>query len=172
MLKKVVLLLLVFAAFACASKSAEDIFKEAQQHLARQEFKSGVNTMKEILSEYPNDKKWNFKANLEIAKVYHAHAIKSVPKNESLKIAVQYYTRANSILPEDKEAPKALFLAAFIEANELHNFQKAKELYSKFIKLYPKSQMAESARKEIENLGIPPEKIIEKNLKPDEKKKR
>jgi tetratricopeptide (TPR) repeat protein len=171
-LKKVVLILLVFVAFACASKSAEDIFKEAQQHLARQEFKAGVNTMKEILSKYPDNKKWDFKANLEIAKVYHAHAIKSVPKNESLKIAVKYYTRANAIAPDNKEAPKALFLAAFIEANELQEFQKAKDLYTKFVKLYPKSEMTESAKKEIENLGIPPEKIIEKNLKPDEKKKR
>ena len=39
----------------------------------------------------------------------------------------------------------------------------AKEAYTRFIKLYPDSEMAESAKSEIENLGLTPDEILEKN---------
>ncbi len=170
-MKKFLPLLFIVLVFACSQNSDKEIYTQAKQHLARQEFKIAVNNLKEILASYPNGK-YAFKAALEIAKVYHAHAIKSIPTNESLKIAVDYYKRANSIDPKAPEAPKALFLAAFIEANQLNKLNDARATYEKFIRMYPESEMTKSAKKEIENLGVPPEKIIEKNLKPNEFPKR
>ena len=170
-MKKVLSIVAIVLLFGCSSKSNKDIFKEARRHLSRQEFPEAVSNLKEILSANP-EKGTAFKAALEIAKVYHAHAIKSVPKDESLKIAVEYYKRANKIDPQAEEAPKALFLAGFIEANELHDFNSARATYNKFIKMYPDNPMVESAKKEIQNLGVPPEKIIEKSLAPDEIKKK
>ncbi len=170
-MKKILSFVAIVLLFGCTSQNNKDIFKEARQHLSRQEFPEAVSNLKEILSTNP-DKETAFKAALEIAKVYHAHAIKSIPNDESLKIAVEYYKRANKIDPKAEEAPKALFLAGFIEANQLNDLTAARATYNKFIKMYPDNPMVESAKKEIQNLGVPPEKIIEKSLAPNELKKR
>ncbi len=170
-MKKSLAFVMLALLFACSSQSNKDLLQEARQHLSRQEFPEAVSNFKEILTNHPS-KDEEFKAALEIAKIYHAHAIKSISENESLNIAVDYYKRANRINPKNDEAPKALFLAGFIEANQLRNFNAAKKTYQKFIRMYPDNPMVESARKEIQNLGVPPEKIIEKNLAPNESKKR
>lgn len=54
----------------------------------------------------------------------------------------------------------ALFMLGFIHANEIHNYEKAKEYYQKFLELYPNSELAVSAKFELENLGKEPQKII------------
>ncbi len=166
MLKKgLVLFLIAVTIFTGCSKETEsDLFKQAEKHLARQEYKKAVDTFILILEKYPNGK-YAQRSALEIAKLYHGLAVPNVPKKESLDIAVKYYLTAHSIAPKTDVGTNALFMAAFLEANEIKNLKKAKEIYEKFIKEYPQSPLAKSAKIEIANLGVPPEKIIEEKIK-------
>ncbi|WP_268761450.1 tetratricopeptide repeat protein [Candidatus Chrysopegis kryptomonas] len=53
-------------------------------------------------------------------------------------------------------------MLGFIHANELNDYKKAKIYYQKFIEKYPNSELATSAKFELENLGKEPEKIIQR----------
>lgn len=59
-----------------------------------------------------------------------------------------------------QKAPECLFLAAFIEENQLGNIETAKEYYSRFIKEYPKHPLCKDAEVCIQNLGKTPEELI------------
>ncbi len=166
-IKLIPFLLMIFLIASCSNQNDEDYFHEAQKHLARQEYKKAVDTFIIILDKFP-DGKYAPRAALEIAKLYHGHAIKNVPSDESLKIAVKYYKMCNSLAPKSKNGINALFMAAFIEANELKDYDNAKKTYEEFIEKYPDNPMAESAKIEIKTLGVEPEKIIENKLKPSD----
>jgi outer membrane protein assembly factor BamD (BamD/ComL family) len=162
--KVLVLLFTILLVTACSNKNDEDYFHEAQKHLARQEYQQAVDSFTSILENFP-ESKYAARAALEIAKLYHGMAIPSVPKNEAFLIAVKYYKICNSLDQNSDIGKNALFMAAFVEANELKEFDKARELYNEFIEKYPDDPMVPSAKIEIQTLGIEPEKIIEGKIK-------
>jgi TolA-binding protein len=55
--------------------------------------------------------------------------------------------------PESSRAPAALFMAGFIAANSEKNYDEAKQLYTRFLKVYPDHEMAASVQWELKNLG-------------------
>ncbi|OPX35903.1 hypothetical protein B1H10_00125 [candidate division KSB1 bacterium 4484_188] len=55
--------------------------------------------------------------------------------------------------PNGEFAAKSLFMIGFINANYLKNYDKAKKYYSEFLQKYPKNDLADDAKYEIENLG-------------------
>jgi outer membrane protein assembly factor BamD (BamD/ComL family) len=162
--KAIVLISLFALLFACSNKDDNYYFKQAQKHLARQEYKKAVDSFIAILDNFPESEHAP-KAALEIAKLYHGNAISGVPRDEALRIAVKYYKMCNSLAPESAEGTNALFMAAFVEANELKDYDAAKKTYREFIDKYPDNPMVQSAKIEIQTLGIEPEKIIERQIK-------
>ncbi|MFZ0390745.1 MAG: outer membrane protein assembly factor BamD [Calditrichia bacterium] len=59
--------------------------------------------------------------------------------------------------PNGVYSSKSLFMVAFINANYIQNYEKAKEYYSKFLQKYPNHELASSAKYELENLGKNPD---------------
>jgi len=59
-----------------------------------------------------------------------------------------------------EKAPQALFLAGFVYENDLKNLDKAKEIYSTFMKKYPDHELSASVKFSLENLGKPADEII------------
>jgi hypothetical protein len=55
-------------------------------------------------------------------------------------------------------------MAGFIYANELQNYKEAEALYKQFLSEYPENELAPSAQAELDNLGLSPEEILQKNL--------
>ncbi len=55
--------------------------------------------------------------------------------------------------PNGVYSSKALFMLGFINANDLKNYDKAKEYYTEFLKKYPNHELADDARYELQNLG-------------------
>ena len=105
--------------------------------------------------------------------------VKQNPKNEMLPSykykagemadALNLPSLAVSILeglyqehPNTKEAPKALFLSAFIYENKILDLDKAKMQYELFLDTYPNHSFAKDARASLENLGLSPEELIRK----------
>ena len=89
---------------------------------------------------------------------------KDITKKEAFLKAINVYTEYQSKYPDDSKTPQAMFMIGFIYANELVDTAKAKEAYSKYLELYPDSEMAESAKAEIENLGLTPDEILQKKI--------
>jgi hypothetical protein len=52
-----------------------------------------------------------------------------------------------------------------LDANELQKYDEAEKLYEKFLEKFPQSELAPSAKEEIQNIGIPPEEILKRKVK-------
>ena len=55
-------------------------------------------------------------------------------------------------------------MAGFVQSNELHDYDGATETYNSFLKVFPDHELAASAKEELNNMGLTPEEILEKNL--------
>ncbi len=154
------LLALIFVV-SCSTKSSDDLFKEAKQKIKEKKYIEAITDLEKIVNDFP-DSKIAPKAMFELAQLYHGKVVKDIPAKESLQTAVEYYKKVFEKIPKTIEGERALFMAAFLDANELQKYDEARELYNKFLKVYPKSELVPSAKEEIANLGIPPEEILKK----------
>jgi TolA-binding protein len=75
--------------------------------------------------------------------------------------AIELFQQVIDQYPKHKIAEDALFLQAYIYENNLHNYPMAKAAYTKFIEMYPNSELKEDAVYSIQNLGKTPEQIFE-----------
>ena len=55
-------------------------------------------------------------------------------------------------------------MIGFIQANKLNQLDSARVSYTKFLELYPDTEMATSAESELENLGLTPDEILAKKI--------
>lgn len=150
--------ILLFATF-CGSRSEKEFFDSAKSNIIKENYSEAVTELQDLVDEYP-DGEYAPKAFLEMGKIYHSKLIKSMNEQQSLNKAVEYYTRVYSNFPKSDDAPNALFMVGFIQANELNEIESAKNIYTKFLEKYPENELAPSAKAELENLGKSPEEII------------
>ncbi|MGK9475836.1 tetratricopeptide repeat protein [Melioribacter sp. OK-6-Me] len=160
------IIIILFSAFiiACSSESDTEMFSKAVELVKKNDYHGAINQYKKLLDEH-SDSKLAPKALLEIAKIYQMNLINENNKIESLKNAVIYYKRLSTEYPDTPEAQKALFIAGYIEANELNDTSSARKTYEEFLKRYPDSEMATSVKLELEYLGVSPDKLLEQRLK-------
>lgn len=74
--------------------------------------------------------------------------------------AMELFDRLLKSYPAYPRAPLCLFFKAYIEENDLHNLEKAKEIYMQFIEKYPAHEFVPSARAAISNLGKTPDQMV------------
>ena len=163
-MKKLFLLLLVLFTFGCGGKkSAEDLMTEANTNLKDNKIPEAVSLYEELLEEYPDDEKAP-EALSKLASIYQNKMLKNLSDKESLEKAAYLFRKIFDDYPESEFAPTGLFMTGFVLANELKNYDKATETYNLFLEKFPAHELAASAREEIENMGLTPEEILEKNL--------
>lgn len=150
---------LTLVLISCSGKKVEEYYQEAQTALSVDKYTEAIVIFEEMINEYPESEK-SMHAILEIAKIYHLELIKEINSTTSLQKAVFYYKKTNNMFPETDQGRNALFLAGFIEANDLKDFVAAKNSFQQFIEKYPKSEMVESAKIEMQNLGKSPEELL------------
>lgn len=68
---------------------------------------------------------------------------------------IEQYERIIKHHPQSPYAPQALFMAAFVRANELADYQAAREGFEAFLHEHPRHDLAESARWMLENMEGP-----------------
>lgn len=69
---------------------------------------------------------------------------------------LQYLERIVEEYPDHQIHSKTLFLIGFTYAEQLSQFDKARDAYEQYLALYPEGEMATSVRIELDNLGIRP----------------
>jgi len=72
---------------------------------------------------------------------------------EDWKQAESYFEKIVQEYPNGIYTSKAIFMIGFINANYLKNYDKARKYYQMFIDKYPKHELADDAKYEIEHLG-------------------
>ncbi len=161
---KIFTIIITLFFFNCSSMSDQELFNEMIKSIKEKNYSIALKTMEELLSEYPES---NFtpQAIYEIAKIYHAGLIPNIDKNESVKIAINYYKKIFNQYKNSPEAERALFITGFIYANELNQLDSAKFNYELFLKKYPNSELSQSVKLELENLGKPADEILTGKMK-------
>lgn len=74
--------------------------------------------------------------------------------------SVELFDRILDNYPEFEKYPHCLFLKAYVYENELHNLDKARELYLEFLEKYPDHDFADDVQVSLDNLGKSPEELI------------
>lgn len=154
-----VVILLLFS--ACSTENEKDLIEKGSQFLKDENYVEAVQTYEKIVTDFP-DKEEAGIAYLEMAKLYQGRALRDVSERESYLKAIDYYQKVYNNYPEMGEAPGALFMTGFLQANEIHDYEAARESYNLFLERYPEHELASSAQTELENLGLSPEEILEK----------
>ncbi len=155
---------LMLLLFACSSVNDQDLYESGMKKIDENNYIGAVADFQKLVNEFPGSE-YEVKALYELAKLYHGHVIQTLTKEESLSKAVELYKEIFKRRPNSIEGEKSLFMAGFLEANELKRFDDARDTYNQFIEKYPESKLAASAKEEIKNLGIPPEEILKKKVK-------
>lgn len=153
--------------FNCSGKNAEDYYNAGITSIKNADYGEALNEFQLLVKEYPdNDLAVN--AYFEMGKLFHGKLIDDFSNYEASEEAVNYYKIVAEKFPNSSLAPNSLFMVGFIQANEMNKLKEARETYTKFIEKYPNNELAKSAEAELENLGIPAEKILMKKLNEEE----
>ena len=166
MKKTLIYLLLGMGLFliSCGGKTDKDIFESAKQKVESENYSEALSDFEELVTNYPNSEYYQ-ESLLQTGELYQGHVNKNISYEESLAKAINSYRIFNAKYVNDPKVPQTLFMIGFIQANDLGQFDSAKVTYSKFIELYPDNEMTESARSEIDNLGLTPDEILIKKMK-------
>ncbi|MFO7526110.1 MAG: tetratricopeptide repeat protein [Ignavibacteriaceae bacterium] len=157
------ILLIGFFMVSCSSKTDKELFAEATKYFEENKIPEAITAYEKIVEDFP-------KSNLapqaitQLAGIYHGKKIQTMAETESLAKADSLFYLIYLKYPDSQEAPLGLFMAGFIQANELGDYQRATLTYNSFLEKYPEHELAVSAKEELDNMGLTPEEILRKNL--------
>jgi TolA-binding protein len=141
----------------------DELFKEGEKLTNEGTFPEAVLSYETLLNDYPDDKLAP-ETCARLAAIYQNKQIINIPESESLQKSVDLFKNIYVKYPDSEHAPMGLFMAGFVQANEMQDYNSATETYNLFLKVYPDHELATSASEELENMGLTPEEILQKNL--------
>ena len=165
-MKKVLVYLLVGISIfliSCSGKTDKDIYESAIENITNEKYAESLALFEVIVAEYPNSEYYK-DAILQTGELYQGNVNKNMSFEESQKNAINSYRLFQSKYPDDPKASQVLFMIGFIQANKLNQLDSARVSYTKFLELYPDTEMATSAESELENLGLTPDEILAKKI--------
>lgn len=163
-MKSIIALLTIFLIVGCSTKKTDkELFDEAQQNLKQDKIPEAVMAFEEIVNDH-SDSELAPEVLSQLAGLYQNKKIKSLSEKENLVKAVELFKKLHTDYPNSSFAPSGLFMAGFINANELQNYDEATKLYKQFLEEYPNDELAASAQAELDNMGLTPEEILMKKL--------
>ena len=158
------LLLSLLIIIGCTNnKSAIDLFNEGEKFLSESKIPEAVNSYETLINVYPDDILAP-DATARLASIYQNKQLKNIEEIQSIQKSVQLFRSIYDKYPNSEQAPMGLFMAGFVQANDLHDYDAASETYKLFLKTYPDHELATSAKEELDNMGLTPEEILKKNL--------
>lgn len=163
-MKSIIAFLTLILVFGCsAKKSDKELFDEAKANLKEQKYPEAVGSFEELINDHP-DSKLAPEALSEEASIYQNKQVKNLSEKENLEKAIELFIRIHDDYPKSDFAPSGLFMAGFIYANDLQNYEAATKIYHQFLNEYPNNELAASAQAELDNMGLSPEEILSRNM--------
>jgi TolA-binding protein len=137
---------------------------EAAENIKNNRIPEAISGYEKLLAEYP-DSKFAPEALFQIGTLYQNKLVKNLSGKESMEKSAKVFRDIYEKYPDYKRAPNALFMSGFILANDLGRYEEATETYKLFLQKYPDHEWSFSAKSEVENMGLPPEVILQKKQK-------
>lgn len=122
-----------------------------------------IQVLTTLTEKYPESEQAP-KGLLQLASIYQNRADRRTTPMQSLEISSKLFKKVFEKYPESTEAPSALFMAGFIEANELRSYEDATKTLNLFLEKFPDHDLAESAKQELEFMGLTPEEILNRKV--------
>jgi TolA-binding protein len=161
-MKQLISLLAAVILFAgCNNKSADTYMKQAKAAIEQKKITDAVKAYELLVSEFPKDSLAP-EALYQLGSLYQNKMVPGIKENESIDKAISTFKSVFDKYPDSKQAPVSLFMAGFLQANELKRYSDATTTYNTFLQKYPKNDMAQAAKDELEYMGLTPEQILEK----------
>lgn len=163
-MKSLIAFLTLLLFFGCSSKKTDkELFDEAKANLKDQKYPEAVMSFEELVKDYP-DSQLVPEALSETASIYQNKQIKNLSEEENLNKAIELFKKVHDEYPNSEFAASGLFMAGFIYANDLQNYDAATSIYKQFLQEYPDNELAASAQAELDNMGLSPEEILSRNM--------
>jgi TolA-binding protein len=156
-------LFLLLLAGCSDKKTAGELLTEGEKFTSEENLPEAVLSYETLIKDYPEDVLAP-EATVRLATIYQNKFVKNISENESLLKSLELFKSVYGKYPASKQASMGLFMAGFVQANELHDFDGATATYNLFLKDYPDHELAASAKEELDNMGLSPEEILQKNL--------
>ena len=152
----------------CSKTTDKEYMDKAAESAKNGNFSEAVSSYEKLVDEYP-ESKIAPDALLKEAALYQDNKIKNISKEESLKKSAELFKSVAKKYPDNEQAPQSLFMAGFIYANDLKDYDTATKLYKLFLEKYPDNELASSAKDELDNMGLTPEQILKKKIETSQK---
>lgn len=165
-MKYVLVFAVVILLGACATKSGEDYLNSAEENLKNNKLQEAVADFEAFIKDNAENEKTPG-ALVKLASIYQSGKLKNIQPKEALEKASKIYREVFDNYPNSTQASTALFMSAFILANELQKYETAEVTYKLFLQKFPSHELAGSAREELNNLGLSPEEILERKSTPN-----
>ena len=153
-----ILLILATACQSARQKSLDNI-KTTEEEVYSENGMIDRNRVDELIgvyvgfaSDFPDD---------SLSPEYLFKAADIAMNTKRSREAIRYYDSILINYPDYRKAPEALFLKGYVYENNLGRLDKAKEIYEKFLKMYPDNEFADDAEVSLKYLGKSPEELIE-----------
>jgi outer membrane protein assembly factor BamD (BamD/ComL family) len=169
----------------CSKKSELALYKEAKQAIDGKRFEESIKIYKQIIRAYPKSSGlpqtyfklgiiyFGYLNNQKNAEEVWKSLLKKYPQYNLEKdffdyaqkfqdegkplLAIKLYEEILNFFPQGSNRDKALFLTGFVYSEQLKDYTKAKEVYERFVKEYPQSDLKDDAEYLLKNLGKEPE---------------
>lgn len=160
---RILLLFSVLILSGCSSSEEKALgeIKKKEEALYSEDsrnFKFDANKAREVIAAYED-----FAKNHPHSKDAPEMLMKSADLHRSLKeydAALSAYQKISTDFPAFDKQAQVLFLQGFVYENELYRVEQAREIYEKFLQLYPEHDLADDVKFSLMNLGKSPEEII------------
>jgi outer membrane protein assembly factor BamD (BamD/ComL family) len=160
-------LLLIFLisllTLACNTHKDKDLFDSAEKNYIAKNYPQALIEYQQIINEYSSSD-YAEKSLLKVGSMYQMFLVPKMSAEESNQKAVEYYRRLFRDFPKSAEAPKVIFMAGFLLANDLKKYDEANLAYKTFLQKFPNDPLAPQVKIELENMGKSPEEILQSKI--------
>lgn len=164
MTKKLFPVLLILALIiGCNSHKDKEIFDSAEKNFNAKNYSKALTEYEQIINEYSSSD-FAEKSLLKVGSMYQMLLVPNTSSEISNEKAVQFYKKLFADFPKSPDAPRAIFMAGFILANDLKKYEEAKSAYKTFLEKFPNDQLAPQVKIELGNVGKTPDEILEQRL--------
>jgi len=159
LLKLISIVTITFSLLSCQKQKEENLYKTALEDFKNGNNQSAIKNLEKLIelnpySEFAPD------SYIFLASLYQAIEGDSIQKVNNYRKALEYYNHLIEKFPNHEKTPEAIFMAGFICAENLKDFDNARSYYKRFLKVYPDHELAFSVQAELDNLGKSPEDIL------------
>jgi len=149
---------------SCSTKkSPEELMKEAETFTNEKKIPESVTSYESLLNDFPDDSLAP-EATFRLATIYQNKLVINISEDESLHKSVELFQSIHEKYSGSDKAPMGLFMAGFILANDLKDYNAATEIYNLFLETYPDHELVASTKEELDNMGLTPEEILQKKV--------